>query len=120
VDGFDGAADSLAAALDQLQTTTDWTMSNGLTEPKDALAGATPYLEMLGLCVGGWLMARQALAATKELSGDQADEAFLRAKVTTARFFCEQILPKAHALAPAVMAGHEVLYEIADESLGSS
>ena len=34
-------------------------------DPLDALAGATPYLRLFGLVTGGWVMARQALTATR-------------------------------------------------------
>ena len=110
----------LEAALDRLQDTTDWIMHNGLAEPRDALAGATPYLEMFGLTAGGWTMARQAVAAADELDADDADTEYLRAKITTARFFCEQLMPKVHSLAPAVTAGHGILYDIEADALAST
>ncbi|MCP4435617.1 MAG: acyl-CoA dehydrogenase [Actinomycetia bacterium] len=109
----------LEAALDRLQDTTDWIMENGLADPRDALAGATPYLEMFGLTAGGWTMARQAVAAVDQLDEEGADTAYLQAKVTTARFFCEQLLPKVHSLAAAVTAGHQILFDIDVEALPS-
>jgi acyl-CoA dehydrogenase len=118
--GLGSMHDSLATALDELQKATDWIMAHGLADPRDALAGATPYLELFGLTNGGWLMARQALGALGELGdggpvsgGDgSVDAEFLRAKVTTARFFCEQLLPKVSSLGPSITAGAEILYEI--------
>ena len=83
------------------------------------LAGATPYLTMFGTVTGGWLMARQALAARAELEGGSDDTAYLGAKITTARFYCEQLLPAAAGLAPSVTAGSSVLYEVDGESLAS-
>ena len=95
-------------------------MTNGLADPKDALAGATPFLQMFGLVTGGWTMARQAAAATAELAGGSEDEAFLKAKVTTARFYCEQFLPQVRGLLAAVTAGQEILYEAGVDALASS
>jgi alkylation response protein AidB-like acyl-CoA dehydrogenase len=122
-DGLGAMHETLSAAADELQKCTEWVMGNGLADPRDALAGATPYLELMGLVTGGWLMARQALVATAELDRgdhepDGAEAAFLRAKVTTARFFCEQVLPKAFGLAPAITAGHDILFEIGDDGFG--
>jgi hypothetical protein len=117
-DGLGAMHETLSAAADELQKCTEWVMGNGLAEPRDALAGATPYLELMGLVTGGWLMARQALAATAELADlapDSPEASFLRAKVTTARFFCEQVLPRAFGLAPSVTAGHDILFEIDDD-----
>ncbi|MFL6204383.1 MAG: acyl-CoA dehydrogenase, partial [Acidimicrobiales bacterium] len=96
---------ALADGLDALRSATDWLLANGLTEPLDALAGATPYLRLFSLVTGGWVMARQAQAATALLSeAPPGDKDLLEGKVLTARFFCEQLLPAARGLLPAVTA----------------
>jgi alkylation response protein AidB-like acyl-CoA dehydrogenase len=83
-------------------------------EYNDALAGATPYLRMFGQVVGGWLMARAALAAS---SGVGADRPFMDAKLATTRFYITQLLPQALGLLPAVTAGAGPLFEIDPETL---
>ena len=96
---------ALADGLDALRAATDWLLANGLADPLDALAGATPYLRLFSLVTGGWLMARQAQAATRALTdADPGDKDFLEGKVLTARFFCEQVLPQARGWLPAVTA----------------
>jgi alkylation response protein AidB-like acyl-CoA dehydrogenase len=96
-----GLADGLAA----LRTATDWLLAHGLEAPLDALAGATPYLRLFSVVTGGWMMAQQALAATRLLAdAPAADKPFYEGKVLTARFFCEQLLPQAAGLVPAVTA----------------
>ena len=88
-----------------MRTATDWLLANGLANPLDALAGATPYLRLFSLVTGGWVMAQQALKATALLAdAGPVDKAFYEGKVLTARFFCEQILPQAAGLLPAVTA----------------
>jgi hypothetical protein len=84
-------------------------------EPADALAGATPYLRLVGVVLGGWLMARQALAATARLATAQAERALLEAKLVTARFYCTQLLPAAAGLVPAVTAGAPDLVGLSPE-----
>ena len=75
----------------------------------DALAGATPFLQMLGLTVGGWVMAR-AWDAAERLEAAEPDQAdFWRAKQTSSRFYLDQILPAGPALLPAVTAGAAAL-----------
>jgi hypothetical protein len=61
-------------------------------------------------------MARQALAAHRLLA--EGHDAFMAAKVTTARFFAEQILPQVHGLLPAVTAGSADLFAIEPKRLG--
>jgi alkylation response protein AidB-like acyl-CoA dehydrogenase len=96
---------ALAEALAALRTATDWFLANGMANPLDALAGATPYLRLFSVVTGGWMMATQALAASAALSGaSPADKAFYEGKVLTARFFCEQLLPQAAGLVPAITA----------------
>jgi hypothetical protein len=62
--GLAGIQPALADGVRVLREATDWILSRGQAAPNDALAGATPYLRMSGLVVGGWLMARSALAAS--------------------------------------------------------
>src|SRR5690606_15119879 len=50
---------SLAEGLGAACTATEWLLENGLANPLDALAGATPYLRLFSVVTGGWVMARQ-------------------------------------------------------------
>jgi hypothetical protein len=103
----------LAGGVGVLREATDWIMSSGLAEPGDALAGATPYIRLFGLVIGGWLLARSALAASRLLRGaGGADAAFLQDKIGTARFYAGQLLPQAAGLLPAVTAGAGPLSQV--------
>ncbi len=88
----------LRAGLGALETATAYLVD---TDPASAAAGATPYLQLSGAVYGGWLMARQGLAASRRLAGGEEDVAFLAAKIATARFFAEHFL----AMAPGYLAG---------------
>jgi hypothetical protein len=104
---------SLATGVAVLRQATDWIAG---ADADDALAGATPYLRLFGIVVGGWLMARQALAACALLAdAPGARAAFLEAKVVTARFYCAQLLPQASGLLPAVIAGSMDLLELSPD-----
>jgi alkylation response protein AidB-like acyl-CoA dehydrogenase len=122
VDGMDASADALEDAVAALEEATGWVMAHGLEDPRDALAGATPYLRMFGVATGGWAMARQAICAGGELGAatSEADQEYLRAKLTTARYYCEQHLPQVRGLLGAVTAGQAVLYDVSTEGLASA
>ena len=108
-----GVRSALASGVSALREATDWIMSHGLAEPNDALAGAAPYLRLSGLVIGGWLMARSALAASRLLrNAGGSDAVFLREKIGTARFYTEQLLPQAAGLLPAVTAGAGPLFQV--------
>jgi 3-(methylthio)propanoyl-CoA dehydrogenase len=105
----------LAEAVDATSSATDWILEHGLADPVDALAAATPYLRMMSVTTGGWLMARQALAAAAVLDGDADAARALDAdaaadKLAIARFFLEQLLPEVHGLLASVRAGGAALY----------
>jgi alkylation response protein AidB-like acyl-CoA dehydrogenase len=120
IDSMAAAADALDDAVAALEEATNWVMAHGLEDPRDALAGATPYLAMFGRVTCGWTMARQALGATADLATDAVEEEHLEAKITTARYFCEQHLPKVRGLLGSVTGGHGVLYEVSAEGLAST
>jgi len=98
---------ALAGQLDVLGQATEWLLREGSTDPNAALAGSTPYLRMFGLCVGGWLLARSALAAAGAGDAERAHD-----KLVTARFYAEQLLPQAAGLLPAVVAGPGDLFAL--------
>ena len=105
---------NLDEAADAARRTTRWLIENGLTDPNDALAASSPYLRLLGIVVCGGLMAKAALAAAAD-EGDDAE--FRRARLVSARFFGEQLLPQVHGLVPAVTAGASDLFTLSAEQL---
>ena len=64
---------------------------------------------------GGWLLGRGALAARARLDAGSDDARFLAAKIKTARFYAENLLPQAAAEAVVVMTGAESTLALADE-----
>jgi hypothetical protein len=110
------AADTLAATraaladgVAALREAATWLLAHAATDPNDAMAGATPFLRLAGIVVGGWVLARQAVAA-QALAAAGDDDGYYAAKVASARFFCEQIVPQARGLLPAVTAGKADLF----------
>jgi hypothetical protein len=105
---LDHFREELALAIQGLAETSAWIgekLSDG--DIRSALAGASPYLRQFGIVLGGWLMARAAVSALA--NPPEFDPAFLADKVTTARFYGEQLLPTANGLIPSVRGGIELL-----------
>ncbi|MBH9554234.1 acyl-CoA dehydrogenase [Inhella gelatinilytica] len=82
----------------------DFMAENGRSNPNAVFAGSVPYLMLAGNLVAGWQLARALLAAEKEWAAGN-DTAFMQAKITTARFYAEHILPRTAALRDAVLNG---------------
>jgi len=58
-------------------------------------ARGVPYLKLTGTVSGAWQMARAARIACQLLASGENNAAFLRAKIATARFYAEHVLPEA-------------------------
>ena len=108
----------LADNLRVLQEATDWIMANGPLDPQNALAGATPYLRMFGWVVCGWFHARAALAALARIEAGTDADGFAQARLVSATFYCEQLMPQAKGLFASVVAGPSDLYAIDSVQLG--
>jgi len=91
-----------SAALEQV---VEYVVANIKTDVKAVFAGSVTYLKLAGIVLGGWQMARAALAAQKRLDGGEGDAAFYRAKIGTARFFADHILSQAPGLRTSIVDG---------------
>jgi len=78
--------------------------------------GAVPFLKLLGIVSGGWMMARAALAAQARISGGAGDP-FYPAKIATARFYADHIMAAAPGLAQTVVHGGASALALAEEML---
>ncbi len=85
----------------------------------DALAGATPYLKLMGDVAGGWMLGKQALAASKKIAAGEGDQAYWRTRIGLARVFAHQVLAQAPGLAQAVTQGSVDLFRATPELLGA-
>jgi alkylation response protein AidB-like acyl-CoA dehydrogenase len=112
-DGEESAAlaRGLSEGLGHLSDATDWLLSLGADDLHRSAAGATPYQRLFGVVVGGWLLAKGALAAGSATRGDPG---FLAAKRATARFYADNILPQAGAHAAAVIRGADSVLALED------
>jgi len=88
----------LREAIAGTERATDWLIEARGTP--DALAGATDYLKLLGDTVGGWMLAKASLAASRG-----SDVEYARGKLALARIFASQVLIGAAGLSDAVQAG---------------
>ncbi len=99
--------EQLADDVKTLERTLDWILANGRERLGDVLAGASPFLHLLGTVCGSWQMGRAALAATaKRGSGEYAD-GYLEEILKLARFYAGHVAPQAAAQARAATSGLE-------------
>ena len=105
-DDMEAIRSGLEAAADALGEATRWVAETVKGDLVNALAGSVPFLRLAGTALGAWLLAKGALIAQGKLATRDGDPAFNEAKLVTARFYAEVILPPALAqLGPLKAAG---------------
>lgn len=93
----------LADAFARLQEVTAWIILATRSDPEEAAAVATEYLRLFGLVALAFMWSKMAAVALPRVNGPDAE--FYRAKLGTARFFLQRLLPQGEALAKVVVAG---------------
>lgn len=115
----DPATADFAARLEkangELQQATLWFLQNGMKNPDNVGAGAHSYMHLMGIVALGLMWLRMVTAATKLKAAGEGDAAFLDAKLVTARYFAERIMPEAGALRRKIEAGAEALMALPPE-----
>ena len=104
----------LGTALGHLQQATLWLMQNALAKPDNAGAAATDYMHLFGLVAIGYMWSRMAKAAQDRLAGGADDR--MNAKLVTARFFMERMLPETAVHLARIQAGAAALMELPAEA----
>ena len=105
-------AEPLGKALDHLRQATMWFMQNAIAKPDNAGAGATDYMHLFGLVALGYMWCRIAAAAAQaSLAGDGSGR--MQAKLVTARFFMDRMLPETATRLARIEAGADSLMALA-------
>ena len=102
-------AERLEKATSELQAATLWLMQNAMAAPDNAGAAAYSYLHLTGIVMLGLMWLRMARAAQAAIDADGGDRSFMEAKLMTARFFAERVMPDAGALRRKIEGGAEAL-----------
>jgi len=97
--------EALEKAFGALQLSTATIAEKGMRDPEEAAAAATDYTRLLGLVAMGYCFAKAAFLAQEKLAGGADEADFYKAKLTTARFFFDRILPQATAAFLAIKSG---------------
>ena len=109
-------AGALEKAAGELQQATMWFMANGMANPNNVGAGAYHYMQLMGIVSFGLMWLRMAKASAGLLANGAGDRGFHEAKLVTARFFAERIMPEAGALRRKIEAGAETVMALPVEA----
>ncbi|MEM9058160.1 MAG: acyl-CoA dehydrogenase C-terminal domain-containing protein, partial [Pseudomonadota bacterium] len=112
-----GELTAVADSLDEGIGTLDKAVARLLGSYEDdvyaANAMAVNLMMLAGTVTGGWVLAREALAAQAR-RGDGADPYFA-SKIVTARFYAGHVMPRARAYADALATGSADIMALAED-----
>jgi hypothetical protein len=108
-------AKRLAAARLAFIDVVDFVAGNTKAHPNDVFSGSVPYLMLAGNLMAGWQMGRAMLVAQEAVASGE-DVAFMKAKITTARFYADHLLTKAPGMRDAIVDGAQCVTALALEA----
>jgi alkylation response protein AidB-like acyl-CoA dehydrogenase len=106
----------LGQSLAHLQQASMWFMQNAMAKPDNAGAGSYDYMHLFGLVALGYMWCRIAEAALARLPKANGSAARLNAKLVTARFFMERMLPETATRLARIQAGAGSTMELPDDA----
>ncbi len=105
----------MSAALGHLQQASMWFMQNAMAKPDNAGAGATDDMHLFGLVALGYMWCKIADAALAKLPKANGSAPRYSAKLVTARFFMERMLPETATRLARIQSGSASTMEMPDE-----
>jgi alkylation response protein AidB-like acyl-CoA dehydrogenase len=90
----------------------DFVAGNTKAHPNEVFSGSVPYLMLAGNLMAGWQMGRAMLVAQEAVARGE-DVPFMKAKITTARFYADHLLTKATGMRDAIVEGAQCVTALA-------
>jgi alkylation response protein AidB-like acyl-CoA dehydrogenase len=100
-------ASELADAVLLASEVREWYLEYAKLDQHAAGSSGVNLMMALGYVCGAWVMGQSALKAQKLLGAGKGDKGFLQAKLKTAHFYFDHLLPRSESYFAAVMAGSE-------------
>ncbi|MCF3947236.1 acyl-CoA dehydrogenase C-terminal domain-containing protein [Acidiphilium iwatense] len=104
----------LQQALEHVQVATGFIMENAMSNHDEIGAASVDYLRLFGLTALAFVWARMVAIAAPKADEQNGAGQFYRAKVQTAKFFMERLLPQTGALLAAIQSGSATMMEFED------
>ncbi len=110
----------LAKAVGEQKAATMWFLQNAMANPNNLGAGAFSYLGITGIVAVGLMWLRMAKVAARKLAEGADDKAFYEAKLVTARYFAERLMPEAGALRREIEGGSDSMMALPVEAFATA
>lgn len=100
---------ALAEAVERLKRTTAAVYAAMASNPLEAGAASTGYLRLFALTAMAWAWTGQVQAVRRARSAGRVSHSFAQAKIETARYFMQRMLPESLGLVDCILAGGSTL-----------
>ena len=111
-----GIREALGKAVAAVTDAGNYIASSYATQVRAVAVGAVPFLKLMGIACGGWMMAKAALVASAKMREGDTDP-YYPAKIGSAAFYAAHVMPQVVALAHVVIGGGESALAIPEEQL---
>lgn len=91
--------------IETLAHASNWLLTESRKDPSAAGTASVNLLMLIGTVLGGYQMIRAAMAAQQHLNSGSGNDGFHKAKIITARFYTEHVLPRSKAYLETILAG---------------
>ncbi|KAF0123039.1 MAG: acyl-CoA dehydrogenase domain-containing protein, partial [Methylocystaceae bacterium] len=108
-------ATPVKAALDDLQKATMWLMQNAMAKPDNAGAASYDYMHLFGRVALGVIWVKIAQAAIEKKAREPHEAARMDAKLLTARFYMERMLPETSLRLTRISTGADTMMSLPEE-----
>lgn len=105
----------LQPALGDLQKATMWLMQNAMAKPDNAGAASYDYMHLFGRVALGVIWAKIAKAALGKKAQEPETAALMDAKLTTAKFYMERMLPETALRLARITTGADTMMSLPEE-----
>lgn len=102
----------LQNAIATLEKVTAWVIDKSKNNPNEVGAASVEYLHLFGYVAYAYMWAKVVAVVTDK---SDKDNAFYDAKLKTARYYFNKLLPRIYGLEQCIMAGSEDLFSLDDE-----
>lgn len=109
----------LLSAIECLEDAAEYLFALGHEKIRDVAGAATPFQRIFSVVLGGYLLAKQAELAAQRISDGVGNPDFMQAKIATANFYLEQLLPEVYGLIGPVKASSDSLFALNENMLAS-
>lgn len=107
---------NLKKGLNDLQAATMWLMQNAMAKPENAGAASNDYMHLFGLVALGLMWGRIVKVAKTKLEAGEGNKAYLQAKLITARYYFERIMPESAAHLARIQSGADTMMALDAEA----